>query len=208
MKNISVIVAVTYLFLLFSLPVSAQKGTLKLDINYNYSIPLSGFKTDLISENSPRGLRAGLMYSFNDKFSGGLSVGYQDYYQKYPRAIYALSKTQDISAVLTNSIQTTPFLLKAKYVPVSKESFIKPYISLGAGANVIDFKQYFGEFASGQTNVGFIAEGGLGVVIPFKKYSASGIHIGATYDYAPYTKYGYHDLSSLNFQAGVAFRLQ
>ena len=32
-------------------------------------------------------------------------------------AIYPLGKTQDISAVLSNSIQTTPVLLTARYFP-------------------------------------------------------------------------------------------
>lgn len=208
MKNSIIVVAVICFLMVFSLSASAQKGDLKFDINYNYSIPLSGFETDLIHDNSPRGFRAGLMYTFNNKLSGGLSVGFQDYYQKYPRETYQLSKAQDISAVLSNSIQTTPLLLTAKYAPLTANSFIKPYVSLGAGANIVDFKQYYGEFGSGKTNVGFIARGGLGALVPFKRSGTSGINVGASYDYAPYKKYGYHDLNSVNFHAGVAFRIQ
>jgi opacity protein-like surface antigen len=185
----------------------AQQGTLKLGLDYNYSFPLSGFKKDLISNNSPRGFMGDLMYSFNDKLSGGLLFGFQDYYQKYGRDIYHLSSTQDISAVLSNSIQTTPVLLKAKYY-LTPSSFLKPYISLGAGANIIDFKQYFGEFGNSVTNFGFRAQGGLGILIPFKKTSPSGINIGASYDYAPYKKNGYKDLSSANVQAGVVIELR
>ncbi len=185
----------------------AQQGTLKFGLNYNYSFPVSGFKNDIISNNSPRGFMGELMYSFNNKLSGGLLFGFQDYYQKYPRAIYHLSNTQDISAVLSNSIQTTPVLLKAKYF-LTPSSYIKPYVSVGAGANIIDFKQYFGEFGSSTTNVGFRAQGGLGVLVPFKKTSTSGINIGASYDYAPYKKNGYKDLSSANIQAGIVFELR
>jgi len=118
-----------------------------------------------------------------------------------------LSNTQDISAVLSNSIQTTPVLLKAKYF-LTPSSYIKPYISLAAGANLIDFKQYFGEFGNSSTSVGFRAQGGLGLLIPFKKTSASGINIGASYDYAPYKKNGYKDLNSVNLQAGVVIELR
>jgi hypothetical protein len=185
----------------------AQQETLKLGLNYNYSFPISGFKNDIISNNSPRGFMADLMYSFNNKLSGGLLLGFQDYYQKYPRAIYHLSNTQDISAVLSNSIQTTPVLLKAKYF-FTPSSYIKPYVSLAAGANLIDFKQYFGEFGNSVTNVGFRAQGGLGVLIPFKKTSTSGINIGASYDYAPYKKNGYKDLNSVNLQTGVVIELR
>jgi hypothetical protein len=46
----------------------------------------------------------------------------------------------------------------------------KTYVSVAAGANIIDYKQYYGEFGNiNQSNFGFRAEGGLGVVIPFKK---------------------------------------
>ena len=207
MKNIKIITIALGILLCFTMPVNAQQNPLTFDINYNYSIPLSGFKNDLVSNGSPRGFKADLMYSFNPHISGGLSFGFQDYYEKYPRQIYNLSKTQQISAVLGNSVQTTPVILKAKYF-ANSSSFIKPYISLGAGANIVEFKQYFGEFGDNQTNVGFLAEAGAGVKIPFKKTSASGINIGATYDYAPYKKNGYKDLNSVNFQAGVVIELK
>ncbi|HUZ58396.1 MAG TPA: outer membrane beta-barrel protein [Hanamia sp.] len=206
MKKIKIIIAALGI-ICFSQSANAQKGTFKLDLNYNYSLPISGFKSDLISDNSPRGFMGGLMYSFNDKLSAGLGFGFQDYYQKYPRALYPISKSQEVSAVLSNSIQTTPVILEAKYFPLSA-SFLKPYVSVGAGANIIDFNQYLGEFGSGQTSVGFRAQGGLGVMIPFTKFSSSGINVGATYDYASYHKFGYNDLSSVNFQAGVTINLK
>jgi hypothetical protein len=206
MKKIKIMIVGAFMFC-FAMPASAQQGLLKLDLNYNYSIPLSGFKNDLISDGSPRGFMANLMYYFKDQLSGGLSFGFQDYYQKYLRSIYHLSNTQDISAVLTNSIQTTPVLLKARYFP-NAVSFLKPYISLGAGANVIDFKQYYGEFSNTMTNIGFRAQAGVGVIIPFNKTSTSAINIGASYDYAPYNKNGYKDLNSANIQAGVLIELR
>jgi len=206
MKKIKIIFAALGIFLITQ-TASAQQGTFKLDLNYNYSLPVSGFKSDLINDNSPRGFMGALMYSFSDKISAGLDFGFQDYYQKYPRALYNIGKSQTVSAVLTNSIQTTPVLLKAKYFPLST-SFLKPYISVGAGANVIDFNQYLGEFGSGQTNVKFRAQGGIGLLIPFTKFSSSGFNLGATYDYAPYNKFGYNDLSSINFQGGITINLK
>ena len=206
MKKVKIIIGFFIIFG-FGLTANAQNRPLKLDLNYNYSFPLSGFKNDLVSNGSPRGFMGGLFYSFNNHLSGGLAFGFQDYYQKYPRTIYDLSKTQQISAVLTNSIQVTPVMLKAKYFP-NTSSFLKPYVSLGAGANIIDNKQYFGEFGNSQTNVGFRAQAGVGLMIPFKKSSASGINIGASYDYAPYKKFGYKDLNTANIQAGVVIELK
>src|SRR5688572_30688545 len=114
MKNLK-IVFLASAFAFLSLAANAQKGTLQMSLNYNYSIPSGGFKSDLVKNNSPHGGRGSVMYSFSDRLSAGLESGYQDYYQKYPRQVYKLSNSQEISAVLTNSIQTTPFLLKAKY---------------------------------------------------------------------------------------------
>ncbi len=190
-----------------SLTANAQKGTLQMNLNYNYGIPSGAFKSDLVKDNAPRGGRGSIMYSFADRLSAGLESGYQDYYQKYPRDLYHLSNSQDVSAVLTNSIQTIPILLKAKYFLVPAAA-VKPYVSLGAGANMIDFKQYLGEFGSGQTTVGFLAQGGLGVMIPFRKFSNSGINLGASYEYAPYKKNGYKNLNTMNLQAGVVFPIR
>ena len=207
MKKIKTMIAGLCIMMCFALNAHAQKRPLKLDLNYDYSIPLSGFKNDLISNGSPRGFMGGLMYSFSDQLSAGLSFGFQDYYQKYPRAIYNLNKIQQISAVISNSIQTTPVLLKATYF-LQPNTFLKPYVSLGAGANIIDFKQYYGEFGNSQSTVGFRAQGGLGLITPFKKTSTSALNLGATYDYASYKKNGYKDLNSLNIKAGVVIDLK
>ena len=206
MKKFKIIL--TALGIIFiSQSVLAQKNAFKLDVDYNYSLPVGGFKSDIVNDNSPRGFMGSLMYAFSDKISAGLGFGFQDYYQKYPRALYPLSKTQEVSAVLTNSIQTTPVLLKGEYFPLTG-TYLKPYVSLGAGANIIDFNQYLGEFGSSQTNTGFLAQGGLGLMIPFKKFSSSGFNVGANYNYAPYNENGYHDLNNFNFLTGVTINLK
>ena len=204
MKNIKIVFIAISAFMFLSLTASAQKGTLQLNLNYNYGLPLGAFKSDIVNNNSPRGGRGSILYAFTDRLSAGLESGYQDYYEKYPRALYHFSNSQDVSAVLTNSIQTTPLLVKARYFLLPAAG-VKPYVSLGAGANLVDFKQYYGEFGSGQTSFAFLAQGGLGVMIPFKKYGTSGINLGASYEYAPYKKNGYNNLNTMNLQAGIVF---
>ena len=207
MKKNIIISCLLVVSILFTQSLIAQKNPLTLELNYNYSMPLSGFKSDLVSNSSPRGFRGSIMYPFNNKIAAGVQFGFQDYYQKYARGTYHSGPSQDISAVISNSIQTTPIIVKAKYYPLT-ESYVKPYISAGAGGNLVNFKQYFGEFGSTQTNFGFLAEAGVGVMVPFKKMSTSGFFIGGTYDYAPYNKNGYKDLNSINFQAGVNFEIR
>ncbi len=207
MKKNIIISCLLIVSILFTQSLIAQKNPLTLELNYNYSVPLSGFKSDLVSNSSPRGFRGSIMYPFNSKIAGGLQFGFQDYYQKYPRGIYHSGPSQDISAVISNSIQTTPIILKAKYYPLT-DTYVRPYVSAGAGGNLINFKQYLGEFGSTQTNFGFLAEAGVGIMVPFKKMSTSGFYLGSTYDYAPYNRNGYKDLNSVNFQAGINFEIR
>jgi hypothetical protein len=184
-----------------------EKGEVKLNLNYNYSMPVGAFKNDLISNVSPRGASGSIMYGFNNKLAAGLYVGYQDYYQKYPRTVYQTGKNQYTSAVLSNSIQTMPFMAKAKFSPVTT-GFLRPYITAAAGGNVIDFRQYLGEFGGSETSVSFAAQGGVGIEIPFGRLSSSGFHIGATYNYVPYTRNGYKNLNAIDLQAGISIPLR
>ncbi len=207
MKNIKIVISALLIILCFSFPATAQSQSVKLELNYNYSIPTGAFKNHMVSNNSPRGFMGSLMYPFSGKWSAGLAYGFQDYYQKYPRTLYHLSNSQDISAVLSNSVQVTPILIKAKYF-ADAHTLIKPYLSLAAGGNIIDYRQYFGEFGSSQSNFGFRAEAGLGTFIPFRETGTSGLNIGATYDYAPYHKNGFSDLNSINVQAGIELQLR
>lgn len=209
MKNIKIIAAALYVtFLICSyLPANAQTQSLQFGLNYNYGIPTGHFNK-VVSNSSPRGFMANLMYPFTDKIAAGISFGFQDFYQKYPRALYHLSNNQSISAVLSNSVQTTPIVIKAKYFPVNSP-YLRPYVSVAAGTNIIDYRQYYGEFGNfSQSNFGFRAEGGLGVMVPFKKTGASGLNIGANYDYEPYHRNNVKDLSSINFQAGIEIQLK
>lgn len=195
-------------FLCFGFKAEAQENNLKLNLNYNYSFPVSNFKNDLVSEASPRGFTGNLMYEINPKFSVGLGVGYQDYYEKFGRKNYNLGKSQEVSAVLTNSIQMVPVMARIEYSPLGAMAGIQPYIAIAAGANFINYDQYLGQFASSDASTGFRGLAGIGVKIPFGKSSGWGIDVGGSYDYAPYKKFGYKDLNNANLHGGVYFSLK
>ncbi|HEY6977859.1 MAG TPA: hypothetical protein VH396_16280 [Chitinophagaceae bacterium] len=191
------------------LHVNAQKGEWKLNLNYNYSLPLGSFKNDIISNNSPRGFSGDFMYGINDRFSAGLYGGYQDFYQKYSRDLYQTGNHEVTSAVLSNSIQTMPILAKGKFMPLgARHAPVQPYLSVGAGISIINFSQYLGEFGGTSTNAGFTAQGGAGVMIPFGRYSLSGLSLGADYNYIAFNRYGYNNLGNLGLHAGVYFPLR
>lgn len=187
----------------------SQDSRMSLNLNYNYSFPVSNFKSDLVSHASPRGFKGNVMYRFNPLISAGLDFGYQDYYQKYPRQVYNYGQTQQISAVVSNSIQTIPVMARLEVQPFSNTmTSIRPYASVAAGVNFISNNQYLGEFSNASNSVGFIAQGGLGLKIPFVKSNNLGADIGGTYNYAPYNKFGYKDLSNLNVHAGLYFNIE
>lgn len=198
--------------LMFVLSVSAnaqQKGILKFDLNYSYGIPLGSFKNDIINNASPRGGTGALMYGINNKWSAGLQFGYQDYTQKYPRAIYQTGDHEETSAVLTNSIQTIPLIAKAAFQPFGgNNAMVQPYISAGAGFSVIDFRQYLGEFGGSANSTSFTAQAGAGIMVPFSKGGASGFSVGADYNYISYKQNGYNNLNNLSLHAGIHFPLR
>src|SRR5438067_5072290 len=116
----------------------AQERELQLDINYAIGIPSSSFKTDAVDKTSFRGWTANAMYNLSDKISIGLGIGYQDFYQKYPRAVYKTAEGGEVSAVITNSIQTIPVLAQVQY-RFLPNGMVQPYVGVGAGANFVTF---------------------------------------------------------------------
>jgi len=208
MNNICKITAMLGLSL-FSVAAFSQ-GKVKMSVYYNYASPMGSLKNDFISNGSAYGAGANVMYSINPKWAVGGSVSYQDFYQKYPRATYKLTDGSDISAVMSNSLQSTPIMAKTIFSPLGdKAAVVQPYLSAAAGVNMISYKQLLGEFSSGSGVSGrFIAQAGAGVKVPVGKNKSTGILLGATYNYSPYNNFGIKNINSLNYQAGVQFNLK
>lgn len=183
----------------------AQQGNLRLNVNYTVANP-SGSLKDYVEEASWRGWTTNLLYGINDKLSVGLGLGFHDFYQKYPRAVYQLQEGGEISAVLTNSLQTIPVMAAVQYKFVS-EGVIQPYMGVGIGGNFIIYNQYIGEFSNSQSNFGFAVRPEAGVYIPVSKRDF-GININGIYNYMPYNKNGLDNLNSWGIGAGVRFSLR
>jgi len=209
MKNLLKIIPLLLLIISGSTVMAQDKGDVTMHLNYSFGLPMGSFKNDIVGKNSPRGGSGDIMFSLNKKWALGFASGYQDFYQKYPRGTYKLSDGSDISAVISNSVQTVPLLAKGLYKPLGdKYSPIQPYVSLGAGMSVVTFRQYLGEFGNTTNSVSFQAQAGAGIEIPFGRLSNSGLQIGAAYNYIPYTKNGYNNLNNLAIQAGVHFPIR
>ncbi|HEX6430203.1 MAG TPA: outer membrane beta-barrel protein [Niastella sp.] len=186
---------------------SAQERELQFDINYAIGIPGGSFKTDAMDKTSFRGWTANLMYNITDKISVGLGTGFQDFYQKYPRSVYKLNEGGEVSAVLTNSIQTIPILAQVQYRFLPGK-MVQPYVGVGVGGNMIVFDQYLGEFENSRSDFKFAARPEAGLYVPFRKDGPAGIHIFGAYNYMPYKTNGIDDLSNWGAGIGVKFPLR
>ena len=210
MKRLAIVVSVLSAILFTSNSFAQSNNKWKMQLGYNVSTPLGSFKNNYISNTSFRGGVGEISYTVNPKVSVGLASGYQDYYQKYSRAVYHTQGNEVVSAVISNSMQVVPILLKGTFSPMgSTTAAIKPYLSAGAGINLVDYKQYLGEFPTSDAAGVFAAQAGLGVMVPFNKNNAeTGFKLGGTYNYAAYKKNGLSNLSSVGVNAGVVFNLK
>jgi hypothetical protein len=127
-------------------------------------------------------------------------MGFQDFYQRFPRTILH-GEGSDISAVITNSIQVTPIILKATY-QFSNEETLQPFSSLAAGGNFIQYQKYYGQFSDSRSKFGFVARPEIGVHIPLSLKSRNiGIDIVAAYNFMPFK---YNDADGLHHIAAKA----
>lgn len=209
MKRIIVIVAALFLASTAN-NVFAQSNRVKLNLGYSIAAPLGSFKNDFINNTSFRGATGEISYLINPKFSAGLSTGFQNFYQKYGRQVYHTPNNETISAVVTNTMEIIPVLLKGTFNPMGTQaSFIQPYVSLGAGVNLVNYRQYLGEFPGNDASVNFAAQAGAGVLVPFSKSNnQTGIRLGATYNHGAYKRNNIENLNTVGVNAGVVFNLR
>ncbi|MCS3796273.1 porin family protein [Niastella sp. OAS944] len=186
---------------------NAQERTLQLDLNYAVGIPSGSFKTDVVDKTSSRGWTANLMYNVTSNWSVGLGFGFQDFYQKYPRAVYKLEEGGEVSAVLTNSIQTIPLLAQVQYRFLPGKT-VQPYVGVGLGGNMIVYEQWLGEFDNSKSSFKFAARPEAGLFIPFRKEGPAGIHVFGAYNYMPYNVSGVDNLNNWGAGLGVKFPLR
>ena len=185
---------------------SAQQGELRMTASIAGATPVGKFK-DLVDKTSLRGADVNILYGINDQLSVGLNAGFQDFYQKFPRAIYKLSDGSDISAVLTNSIQTIPLLATARY-NFMPEARVQPYASAGIGGTFVINRQFIGEYPNDDNKIGFAARPGAGIYIPFRKQGEVGVNLGVNYNYISYKQDDISNLSYIGFTIGIGFPMR
>lgn len=181
-----------------------------LGLRYQYALPMGGFKNDLISEGSPRGFSADLMHALNPQWRIGASLGYQDFYQKNARNTYRMGDGSDISAVVSNSLQTTALMAQGMYFPKGADSSrLQPYVSAGAGVNMVQYSQLLGEFSNGDDVwLRFAAQAGAGLQYRVGNGGRTALMLGVAYNYMPLNKMEVKNVNNLAIQAGVRIAMR
>lgn len=203
-RTATLLIASLFFVALIPFNSKAQEKRLQLDLNYAIGIPGNSFKNDAIEKTSTRGWTANLLYNLTPNISVGVGSGFQDFYQKYPRAVYKLNEGGEISAVLTNSITTVPVLAQFQYRFLPGKT-VQPYVGVGVGCNMIMYDQYLGEFDNSNSSFKFAARPEVGLFVPFRKDGPAGIHLFGAYNYMPYKENGVDNLNNWGAGLGVKF---
>jgi hypothetical protein len=193
------------LFLLFTSATRAQHRVM-MNVNYSVNLPTGNFK-DYLSRTSFRGWTASVTYRINEKMAVGGTTGFQDFYEKTDRALYKDAEGSDISAVITNSIQTIPLLATFHY-SLSPEQSIQPYVRLGVGGNLIMHSRYLGEFAIDNNKFGFAVRPEVGLFVPVRRGSETGLNVAGVFNFMPYNEDMLKNLNSWGINIGVKFPLR
>lgn len=174
--------------------VSAQsRPPLSIDLNYSIAQPFGSVK-DYANKTSFRGWSAGLSYMLNDRLSVGVRSGFQDFYERLPRAVYP-DKQGDVSAVQSRTLQVIPLQATVGYAFTPATSTVIPYGVLGIGAANMNYEKYWGEFVDKKNSWQFMVSPEVGINVPFGRYSPVMFNANVRYNYAPYK---FNEITSFN----------
>lgn len=184
---------------------SAQyRPPLSIDANWSISQPLGSLK-DYADKTSLRGWGAGVQYMLNGQLAVGLRSGYQDFYERVPRAVYHDPSQGDVSAVQTRTLQVVPIQATVSYTFLKQDQPVLPYAMVGVGAAHFKYEKYWGEFVESDKSWQFLVSPEIGINIPFGKASPLMFNVNARYNYAPY-KLG--EITSFNtIQGNIGLKL-
>ena len=209
MKNI--FITCCFLFLGTAAFAQYERGIKKLNLWYNYAMPMGDIKTNYFGDNSPRAASVEMLWHLNSQLQLGIGSGIANFYEKTPRQTYKLADGSDISAVMTNTLQSIPVLATAVYSPMNKAGAIpvfSPFVQLGAGIAMNNFNRYLGEFTNESFNkVQFAAKAGVGGRVAFGRYKQHGVLAGVHYNYSGLSLTDANSLTYLTGGIGLSFAI-
>lgn len=206
MKSIKVIILILAGSLGVHSAMAQSRPPLSFQLNYSITQPF-GSLSDYADNTSFRGWNAGFQYALNDRFSLGAKIGFADFYERIPRAVYP-GKGEDISAVQTHTLQTIPIMASAQYAFAGPDARVIPYAGLAAGMANMNYEKFWGEFVEKHNKWAFQVSPELGVNVPFGKYSPVMLNANVQYNYAAYKYNEISNFNSLQANVGLKFHIR
>ncbi len=200
------VMIVCLLALIVAKPVIAQQGEAKMTASLMGGLPVGNLK-NLTEKASLRGADITILYGISDKLSVGLNIGFQDFYQKFPRDVYQLQDGSQISAVLTNSIQAIPLLATGKY-NFMPGSTVQPYAAAGIGGAFLVNRQFIGESPNDENKIVLAMRPSAGVYIPFRRGGEAGLKASVNYTHLANKSGNTKGLGFIGFGIGVSFPMR
>lgn len=203
MKSIKVIILIMAGTLAMHTAFAQSRPPLSFQLNYSITQPFGSLSDDYADNTSFRGWNFGFQYALNDRLSLGARVGFADFYERLPRAVYP-GKGEDISAVQTRTLQTIPIMAAAQYTFAGPDAKVMPYAGLAVGMANMNYEKFWGEFVEKHNKWAFQVSPELGLNVPFGKYSPVMFNANVQYNYAAYK---YAEISNFNtLQANIGLR--
>ena len=186
---------------------STAQQEIQFSVNYNAASPLESSLRDYVNKTSFRGLQESLLLGINNHFRAGIQSSFNNFYQKKERQVYKSTDGSELSAVLSNTLQTVPIFVKGEYSFLNK-GFFKPYVGVGTGINFVSYNQFVGSFEYDKHYVKTAFIGDIWLLFPFPGKSYYGFRISTSYDLMPFNEEGIKNLNSWNVQTGFTVTIK
>ncbi len=176
-------------------------------LSWNISIPVGDFSR-FISVTSPMGGSFTGRYFVFDNLTLGFEVGWNNYYEKFPRKTYYFDDGLAITASHYRYAYMVPFRFNTLYY-FTPEKMISPYIGLAVGGNYMEQHVILQNWDIYDSEWGFLLTPELGALVKFGNYSRWGIDVKASYWFstnsAEFGNEKFNLMQGINFNFGICY---
>lgn len=148
-------------------------------LEWNVSIPVGDFGK-FISITSPTGGSFSGRYFVFDNLTIGFDVGWNNYYEKFPRRTYYFDDGLAVTASHYRYAYMVPFRFLTDYF-FSPDRLVSPYVGLAIGGNYMEQHIILLDWDIYENQWGFLIAPEAGAFVKFGNFSHWGINVKAAY---------------------------
>lgn len=157
----------------------ARAGGFKGGINWEMTSPIGNY-TLFANQYSLRGASGWIDFSLLRKLSIGLEAGWHQTFENKSRRTFYPGDNQAVTAATYNSLSDIPLMANVKFMILAR-GIVRPYVSLGLGANYIRREIVYLDQVLSDGNWGFNLAPSVGTYITFGEKIHMGLNIFARY---------------------------